>query len=449
MMTYHMEQPITQNEFDQIFRFIGTLSKEDQSKLVAQVKDIDLKLLIRQKELLSNPQKLNKNFEAFEAYANSGNEEDRQDGFRRIKNGKMGCIILAGGQGTRLNTNAPKGMYEVSIIKQKSLFQLFSEKVLAASKQAGRLLPLAIMTSPLNDEAIKLFFAENKYFGLNPEQVHFFTQGMLPFLNEKGEIFLDTHSSVAKGPNGNGLTLKEFVDSGIWSQWQEQGVKYVNMLPIDNPLADPFDAELLGYHCRKNVDMTSKSIEKTNPQEKIGVFVKDGNAFRVIEYSEFPEEEKTALATDGKLKHRCGSLSLFCFSMDFVKRVSEKEMPLHLAKKTSNYVDGDGQIVQSKAPNIWKFETFIFDVLNYTDRLAALFYSRAECFAPLKNAAGENSLQTVQAALQARDRQIIEGITGIKQPEFAFELAADFYYPTQELIAKWKGKTIPSGYIEP
>lgn len=449
MFNYSMNQPISQQEFDHLFRFIDGLSQDEQERLINQFKSIDFNLLSKQKELLDKPTNKIEDYEPYVDYSYSGNESNRKEGFKRIQNGEAGCLILAGGQGTRLNSSEPKGMYPVSIFKHKTLFQMFAEKVLAASRQAGKDLPLAIMTSPLNEKKIKSFFLENNYFGLNPNQVYFFTQGMLPLLNEKRELFLDSPSSIAMGPNGNGLCLKEFVQSGIWEKWMTLGVSCLTMIPIDNPLADPFDPELIGYHLSRGLDMTSRSIEKGSPDEKVGVFVKQDNLFKVIEYSEISAQDKNARADDGGLKYRCASLSQFCFSMDFIKTVSTKEMPLHLAKKTSNFVNEKGDIEQPKTPNIWKFETFIFDVLNFTNRLGVLLYPRSECFSPLKNGQGDNSLSTVQADLQVRDRQIIEKITKIEQPNISFELAAEFYYPSQDLLSKWYKQTISSGYIEP
>lgn len=433
-----------------LFAYWHLLTFLEQEHLINQLNHINWRLLEKQKALLTqSPGSIVESFEPFADYAYTGNSLDTAEGKRRIQAGELGCLLLAGGQGTRLGFDKPKGCFPISVLQQKSLFQLCAEKVQAAGKQAERPLPLAVMTSPENDADTRNYFKDHHYFGLKPEQVSFYVQGTLPFLDQSGNLFLDTYSSIAKGPDGNGSSLKRFVESGIWEKWWTQGVRYLNTILVDNPLADPFDAELLGYHCRREADITLKCIEKLIPQEKVGIVVTSPNGCRVIEYSELPESEKQARSNDGRLQHRCANLSMFCFSMDFIKRTSvSDQMPLHTAWKASKYVDDKGAIHNAEKPNAWKFETYIFDVLQDTRKVNVLLFARGRCFAPLKNATGDCSPETVKQALLTRDREIIEEITGSKAPSAPIELSADFYYPTKELLAKWKGKSIPEGYIE-
>lgn len=441
---------LSEQDFDEIFQFWNILPADQKQDLLNQVQSINWNTLKQQQELLVHQPDSKTLLEPFLDYSYAGNKQDYLEGLEKISRGEMGCLILAGGQGSRLNSKDPKGTHPVSIVHHKSLFEIFCEKILAAEKLVGRRLLLSIMVSPSNEKATKQFFYDHNFFGLDPNQVFFFTQGTLPFLDSSGNLFLETPSTLAVGPNGNGLWPQEFVNCGIWSKWHQMGIRYVNMILVDNPLADPFDAELLGFHCRRGVDMTSKSIEKKVPEEKVGVFVKDHNTVRVIEYSEMDDQEKTSVVADGGLKHRCASISLFCFSMDFVSKLAEKkDLPLHKAWKAVDKLYHDGVTHHTSRPNAWKFETFIFDVMKYTDKIAALLYPREHCFAPLKNGSGDNSIDTVQQALQRRDREIIRHLTGKEPPLVPFELAADFYYPTPELISKWKNKTIEGGYIEP
>lgn len=435
---------------EQIFRFWNQLSSQEHESLQSQLHHIDIPLLHRQKEqLLSHDTIVHEPIEPFLDFRYSGNHNDVEIGKTLIRSGEMGCLLLAGGQGTRLGFHHPKGMFPVSVIQHKSLFQLFAEKVVAAGKQVGRVLPFAIMTSPQNDAETRHFFEMHHYFGLNPKQVSFFMQGELPFLDATGHLFLETPSHIAVGPNGNGSCLSQFYKAGIWEKWHKEGVKFVNVVLIDNPLADPFDAELLGFHCRQQDEITLKCTEKRDAEEKVGVLIKQQGHPRVIEYSELSPHERNALSSDGGLKHRCANLSLFCFSMDFIRRTADKtqEMPLHCAWKASRCLDEVGQIIQPGHPNAWKFEMFIFDLLKYATGISALLYPRNQCFAPLKNKVGLDSLETVQEALQARDREIIKQITGHPAPAGEIELAADFHYPTPSLLAKWHHHKADSGYI--
>lgn len=448
---HSFDQLSREARFVHLFRFWPSLSQAEKQQLIAQIEAIDLPVLDLQQQVLNKKSSLNssKTFEPFTHFAYAGSQEDQTEGKDRIAAGQVGCLLLAGGQGSRLRYNGPKGIYPISVIKNKSLFQLCAEKVVAASKQAGRLLPLAIMTSSQNERETRAFFANAHFFGLHPDQIFFFSQKNLPFLDEKGLPFLETPSSIAVGPNGNGFCLKEFIQSGIAEQWSKQGIEYINLILIDNPLADPFDANLIGFHVRKSSEVTLKSTPKRDANEKVGVIVKSNGYCKVIEYTELSDEEKQAKTADGGLKHRCANLSLFCFSMSFIQSIDHKNLPLHLAWKPAQHVDESGVIQVPDQPNAWKFEAFIFDILNQAKHVAVLLYPREDCFAPLKNLTGQDSPETVRAAIEVRERKIIQEITGQKPPLGHLELAADFYYPTPALLADWKGRSIQEGYQSP
>lgn len=445
-----LKEILPPEDAEQILRFWPTLIASEKIKLTSQIKNIDFKRLKQQIKLLEksdNP----KEFERYSNYAYCGNEQDFFKGQQLIREGQLGCIVMAGGQGTRLGFEGPKGLYPTSVIKHKSLFQLLCEKVAAASKQAGCELSIAIMTSPDNDAITKQFLQDQNYFGLNASQVSFFSQGMLPLLDAEGRLFLELPYQISEGPDGNGQCLHNFFKAGLWEEWNKKGIQYVQTVLIDNPLADPFDAELLGFHTKRNVDVTIKCTEKQYPDEKVGVLVKEDNHCRVIEYSELPESEKNAIEANGQLKHCCANLSLFCFSMSFIKNVVAKHptLPLHKAWKATKYVNPRGITQTSLTPIAWKFENFIFDILAYTNRTAALLYPRSLCYAPLKNYIGENSITSVQEALLKLDREVLQSITGLESPSTPFELAADFHYPTPELLSDWSNREPTTTYVEP
>lgn len=411
------------------------LSDKQKQILLKQIEALDVEMFCAQKKLLFVDSNVHEPvIFPFTEYDRAGNADDAQAGRKLIANGLVGCILIAGGQATRLQTDNPKGMFPVTVIKQKSLFQLFAEKTVAASKQAHRKLQLAIMTSPLNHQKIIQFFGDHSYFGLDPKQVTFFSQGMLPFLDLEGNLFLD-NDLIAEGPDGNGSSLQCFYKQGIWKKWHEDGIRFVNYVLVDNPLADPFDAELIGYHHRRGVDVTLKCIEKAHENEKVGLIVIKDEKTGVIEYTEIPPSERTARNLDGKLKHHCANLSLFSFSMDFIRTVQSFMMPLHAVKKAIN----------GKKQNeiIFKFEKYIFDILPLTKKIAALLYPRNQCFSPLKNLSGEDSILEVQKALQMRDREIFSMITGTNPPDTPFELSQEFYYPTRDFIIRWQGISFP------
>lgn len=418
----------------QLFQFWSQLSENEKKALQIQIEHIDEATLKRQRALIKEKDKIlslteKESLEPFDDFGQSGNKEDRQRGEQLIAEGRLGCVLVAGGQGTRLQFSGPKGCYPISVVHHKSLFQLFAERVVVAGKRAGRLLSVAIMTSPDNDEETRQFFQTHHYFGLKPEQIAFFVQETLPLLDEEGSLFLKSPWEIAVGPDGNGHLLVQFAKAGILSQWVARGIEHVHIVLVDNPLADPFDPELLGYHDRKKAEITLKCIERIDPEESVGVIVRKNGKIDVLEYSEMTCEEKQARLTDQKLKHRCANISLFCFSLAFIARMfqAKQQLPLHVAKKSALCVDQAGKTHLSDRPIAWKFETFIFDWLKYAESSAAIIFPRQICFSPLKNLNGENSPATVKKALFERDRQIVRELTGLEPSSFPFELPAEFY----------------------
>jgi UDP-N-acetylglucosamine/UDP-N-acetylgalactosamine diphosphorylase len=376
-----------------------------------------------------------------------------KSGLQALQQGKVGVAIVAGGQGTRFGYDGPKGCYPTSQVKNKSLFQLFAEKVLYASIMADVELPLAIMTSSNNHEDTVQFFKSHDYFGLNKQQVSFFQQDDLPFIDTSGNLFLQSSDTIAKGPNGNGAFYQHFVGSGIWEKWNNRGIDTVNFILIDNPLADPFDLELIGCHHSNNNHVTIKCIEREDPYEKVGVIVADDNQnVHVLEYTEIEEEQRLAKDSNGQLVHECANISLFCFDMAFVKTVAENSaefLPYHLAFKATKYLNEKGESVKSKEPIANKYERFIFDILPYATNVNALVYPREECFSPLKNPSGNNSPETVKNALLAKDCKQWTKITQTAPPEQVFELSQAFYYPTAAFRQQWEGVEAPNlSYIE-
>lgn len=419
----------------QLLQYWDTFSSEQKEHFIDRVLKMDAHILFQQQEILRGPDQKVKQIEPFSEYTEYDQKVHLERGEQLLKEGKAGCLIVAGGQATRLGLpGGAKGCIAVSPIKKKSLFQIFAERTLYASKMAGKKLPLAIMIAPHNEEETKSFFEQHHFFELDPSQVLFFVQGHLPLLDEKGHLFLDEKGLIAEGPDGNGYALHYFYKSEAFEKWREMGITFVNFVQVDNPLADPFDLNLLGFHELCQNDVTVKCTRRTRESEKVGLLVKNKDRCAVLEYSEFPEEE-WKMREGGHFVYFLANLSLFCFTMNFIEKVGAfyySEMPLHAVKK-----------------NNYKFERFIFDVLPFADHVKALLYPRERCFAPLKNSSGHDSIESVQAALQEQDREQFAKISGREAPARPFELSQAFYYPTPQLLKKWQGKELPNEtYIE-
>ncbi len=432
-----------------------------ETLLQAQKEDFDIQLRQYGKKLLQHQQAIllseapePRSLTPIQKADRAGSLEDRALGEKLIREGKVGCLILAGGQGSRLGINGPKGIINVSPVRQKSLFQLFAEKTLAASAQAGRPLHVAVMTSPLNHAQTTEFFQTQGNFGLNASQLDFFEQSVLPFCDDQGNWILEKPGKLLEGPDGNGNALHLLYHSGVHQKWKEEGIEYVNLVLIDNPLADPFDPELIGKLARTQAETVLKAVARTSVEEKVGVVALDNGHVNVVEYSELKGGDMKAVNPDGTPLFWIANISLFSFHMDFIERIAtdpECSLPLHLAHKDASVTRGAGESSYVEKIKAWKYEAFIFDVLPFARSTEILVYPRESCFSPLKNAKGNDSLQTVQDALQAMDKQVYSTLSGLPAPERTFELDPAFYYPTPELIEKWQGKELPEdvSYITP
>jgi UDP-N-acetylglucosamine/UDP-N-acetylgalactosamine diphosphorylase len=360
-------------------------------------------------------------------FERSGNSQNFLRGEELIRQGKVGCLILAGGQGTRLGHEGPKGVVPVTPIRKKSLFQLFCERAKAASSWAGKKLPLCAMTSELNHKQTVDFFERHSFFGLDSAQLSFFQQQTLPFLDNDGHWLLENPGKIAEGPDGNGHALRLFLESGIWEKWKNVGIEYLNVIFVDNPLADPFDPEFVGFTDRMGVDAALKAVERLSPDERMGVLAKREGRLKVIEYSEIPSH--SSLFT-------LSSTGMFCISMDFISRLyaeNKAELPLHLAKKRAKVLLKTAKGYSQKSADIWKCERFIFDFLDYARSSAVLLFPREKIYSPLKNAVGDKSIETVKQALLLHDKEVYRALTGLTPAVEEFELDPAFYYPSEAM----------------
>jgi UDP-N-acetylglucosamine/UDP-N-acetylgalactosamine diphosphorylase len=359
--------------------------KEASHELLKQIEDISAETFHKMQQLIRvRPQVPLNEIKSLSSYTKIEDIDSKKEGENLLSLGKVGCLVVAGGQGTRLKFNGPKGMYPLDINGKTTLFEILAEKVLEASKKAHQPLPLAIMTSPYNHTQTMSYFEENHFFGLEKEQVSFFCQKMLPFLEENRDLFLESANEIARAPDGNGLALKHFVESGIYKKWEEKGILYVNFILIDNALADPFDTTLLGFHAESQADVVIKSIMSLDASEKVGILVEKKGKIEAVEYTEIPNCKKLK-------SHVPANISLFSFTMDFIKKAEKFNLPLHVNYKPAKKNDHESMA--------FKFEYYIFDVLPFAKTVKVLLYPREMCFCPLKNAEGENSPETVERAL--------------------------------------------------
>jgi len=310
--------------------------------------------------------------------AQVASETWRPLGIERLAQGTVACLILAGGQGSRLGLSIPKALVPVTPDGQKTLLELHLEKIELARALYKTEIPCAVITSRENQAAITAFIQEKKFDPFTTVVI----QDEAPFVDEKGNWILRPDGKLATGPDGNGYALHLLQRNGILDAWRKARIKELTIVPIDNPLADPVDPILIGYHVAHPADVTVKVITRQNTEEKVGIMVRNDSQIEVREYSELPAGHHTQPC----LAH----IGLFALNLSFAETVSKETFPWHIARK------------QDPLTKEWilKFERFIFDMLPFSEKTNLLLYPREDVYAPLKNATGDKSLATVQAALQ-------------------------------------------------
>ena len=316
-----------------------------------------------------------------------------------IRTGKTSAFTVAGGQGTRLGYDGPKGTLGVSPIKGKPLFQLFAEQLLGISEKYGVVIPWYVMCSPLNLEATLAHFEEQEFYGLGQDNLKFFAQGVMPATDFEGNLLLSSHDSLALSPNGHGGSLKALIDSGSVADMAERGIEHVSYFQVDNPLVSVINPLLIGLHDLQRSDMSSRSLTKTGPFEKLGNFVSIGDRVTIIEYSDLPEGKALEKDAEGRIKYRAGSPAIHVLRRDFIEQFASGEikLPYHRAEKKVACLNETGESVTSEEPNAVKFETFVFDALPLAKNPLILEADRLEEFSPVKNMSGVDSLESSQA----------------------------------------------------
>lgn len=377
-------------------------------------------------------------------------ETIRARGQALIDEGRVAAFTVAGGQGTRLGWNGPKGTFPATPLTGKPLFRVFAEQLAAHGRRAGHSIPWYIMTSPINDADTRSFFRDNNWFGLDRTDVFLFPQGVLPSFDDEGRFLLATKSEIAVNPDGHGGALRALRSSGAIEDMRARGVQQISYFQVDNPTVQVLDPLFLGLHAKhpdSSGEMSSKMVRKRDAQEKVGVFcIADGRTC-VIEYSDLPAELADAVDEHGDLRFVAGSIAIHVLSVDFVDRVTSEgsglAMPLHRASKKVPYVDLDsGDLIKPKTPNATKLEMFIFDAIPLADLSMVCETDRVEEFAPIKNAEGTDSAESSHALQYERAARWIESTGGViprsddGRPSSHVEITAGTALDERDLVNK-------------
>lgn len=361
-----------------------------------------------------------------------------------ISGGRVAVLVVAGGQGTRLGFDGPKGNFPISPIKNKTLFQLFAETIAAVWKKYNATCPWYIMTSPLNHAETIQIFRSNDYYGLGAENVFIFQQGALPNFGFDGKILLADKSNIACSPDGHGGCPKALYESGALEDMKKRGIELISYWQVDNPLVNLFDPLFIGLHTLDEAEMSSKALIKSGPKEKIGNFCLVNNKVTVIEYSDLPDELAEKRNPDGSLVFQLGSIAIHIINRTFVEKLNAKDfsLPLHKAVKKIPHVDENGNPVEPNQPNGIKLESFVFDALPLASKSVILQTIRSEEFAPTKNKTGVDSAETTREMMVARAADWLRSAgVAIPQkpdgsPDCLLEIAPSFALEKDDIKAK-------------
>ena len=396
---------------DHVFHYWPELGTEQRKRLLQQVEGIRFELMhdLAQKHILQDrPAPSRPQFEPVQAIPVPTTEAEKarhsrmaEIGEALLRQGKVGTILVAGGQGTRLGFDAPKGKYPISPVTQKSLFQLHAEKILALGRRYRTSIPWYIMTSETNHEETIEFFQAHRYFGLNESDVFFFKQGMMPALDREGKLIMDRRDHIFMSPDGHGGVFAALQKSGALEDMQQRQLEQLFYFQVDNVLVKICDPVFIGYHIEHKADMSVKVVRKRDPLEKVGVVGKINGKLGIIEYSDMSEEELRATDREGNLLYNAGSIAIHVLARAFIERVATEDirLPWHVAFKKVPYIDEYGNPVKPAKPNGYKFEQFVFDALQYVNHAVVLEVDRSEEFSPVKNAEGVDSPETARRDL--------------------------------------------------
>ena len=439
-------------EFGQehVLQFWDELDPDQRSNLYDQLAAVDLNQLAA----LANERDAKQDFAAMAAAADSPPSvradgsgvawslgDAAKKGTEALKAGIVGVVLVAGGQGTRLGFNQPKGMFPIGPVSRRSLFQFFADRLIAINHSSGVRIPLYVMTSDATDAETQAYFRDNDYLGLPSEDVMIFQQGTMPAVDSAtGKLLLAAKDSLALSPDGHGGTVAALENNACFADMRRRGIQQLSYIQVDNPLAHLCDPVLIGHHLISGSEMTTEVIRKRYPTERVGNVVMIDGSVQIIEYSDLPDSAAEIRTDDGELKLWAGSIAVHMLDVQFLERMRDAAgaLPFHRASKKVAFVDCDGQTIEPDQPNATKFEWFIFDLLPQAKNAIVVEVSPSQAFAPVKNADGAetDTPSLAMAAISDLHRAWLEQAGVSVAPGVRVEINPRFSLSSLELAEK-------------
>lgn len=391
------------SEYNQehILKYYDELNENQRCELLRQIESIDFTLLDALKDKSSDNKGKIEPISAvtIEDIANNS-DKYLNTGISAIKAGKVAAVLLAGGQGTRLGFDKPKGMFNIGKTKELYIFQCLVNNLMDVVKLTGTWIPFVIMTSEKNNKDTVEFFKKHNYFGYNSEYVSFFIQDMAPSVDFEGKIYMEDKDKISSSPNGNGGWFSSLVRSGIFDNLRAQGVEWLNVFAVDNVLQRIADPRFIGAVIATGSESGSKVVSKAAPEEKVGVMCLEDEKPSIIEYYELTKEMTYQLFDNGQLAYRYGVILNYLFHMDRLVEINKEKMPVHIVDKKIPYMDENSNFITPDKPNGYKFETLILDMIHFNKTCLPYEVERNKEFAPVKNKEGVDSVDSARELLE-------------------------------------------------
>lgn len=382
-----------------VLQYYEELTSEEKEALLSQVESLDFSMT----ESCKHKEELNQKGKITPLSAMQLKEiAERKDefmsvGLEAIRQGKVGAVLLAGGMGTRLGSDAPKGVYNIGLTKEVFIFQRLIENLLDVVHQADAWIHLFVMTSDKNHEATTRFFKEKNYFGYRPEYITFFMQEMAPATDYEGKVYLEAKDKISTSPNGNGGWFSSMMKWGVVDKIHEAGIEWLNVFAVDNVLQRIADPCFVGATILTDSDVGAKVVRKNAPDERIGVMCLEDGKPSIVEYYELTEELMNAKDENGDPAYYFGVILNYLFKIEDLEKIREKNLPLHIVEKKIPHLDEQGQKVKPQSPNGYKFEQLVLDMIHELDSCLPFEVERNREFAPIKNATGIDSVESARA----------------------------------------------------
>ena len=387
---------------EHVLKYFDELSENQKADLLSQIESTDMSILsaVGAPDALNAKGKISplKCMELSEIEA--GKETYTKTGLDAIKAGKVGAVLLAGGMGTRLGSDNPKGMYNVGLTRELYIFECLINNLMDVVKAADAYIHLFVMTSEKNHEATTAFLKEKNYFGYPEEYIHFFKQEMAPATDYNGKIYLEEKGRMATSPNGNGGWFISLMRAGLLDKAKSFGIEWFNIFAVDNVLQRICDPVFVGATIEKKCVVGAKVVKKSAPDEKVGVMCLEDGRPSIVEYYELTDELMNAKDEKGDPAYNFGVILNYLFDVAELERIVKEELPLHIVKKKIPYIDEKGELVKPEEPNGYKFENLVLDMIHQMASCLPFEVVREKEFAPIKNKTGVDSVESARALLQ-------------------------------------------------